>query len=155
MFGVFPAWNIMVRGSERHTPNCTTWLLPASGCCRAAAARRDATTNSPCALHHLSARFVECQFCTAPSAPHSSSLPTPLRACVELLSFGNYGNLKISCPSEKCSRDLRSQSPACRGIKHPCFAGACLPPAPPPPPTPSLSRKGSEICFDFILQVVC
>lgn len=156
LFAVFPACNVMV-GEKQHTPSraAAASSRMGLGAANAAAARRDATANSPCALHLLSTRFVRCQFWTAPSAPFSFFLPMPLRARVELLSFGSYGNLTISCPSEKCSRDLHSQSPVCRRIKHPCFAEACLPPAPPPPPAPSLSRKGSEICFDFILQVLC
>lgn len=98
--------------SERHTWSRARQhgcFQQEDGAAHVAAVRRDAPANSPCALYQLSARFVGCQFWTAPSAPLPFSLPTPPHPHVELLSFRNYCNLKISCPSEKCSRDLHSQ----------------------------------------------
>lgn len=110
LFGVFPAWNIMV-GEEQHAARraAAASVRTGLGAAHAAAVRRDAAASSPRAQHQLPPRFVGCQFCTAPSAPLSFSLPMPPPARVELLLFGDYRNLKISCPSEKCSRDPRSQ----------------------------------------------
>lgn len=145
LFGVFPAWNVMVGGSKGRT-----WGMGMSVGRPGSDAAASALLSAP--LIHEICQVPALQRSLCPSLFVSASPPC---AHVELLSFRGYWNSKRSGPSERCSRALQSQSPACHRIKHPCFAGAWLPPAPPPPPAPSLSRKGPEICFDLILQVVC
>lgn len=101
LFGVFPAWNVMVGGSEGRT-----WSRqhedgdvrgpPQERCC------------SQCpSLLHSSMRFVRCQLCSAPSAPLSLSLPAlrvpTLSCCHFRATETRKGVAQVRGAAEPCS----------------------------------------------------